>query len=245
MKNLLLFIILLVAPGLAGFSAAMAQRTQDVVYLRNESIIRGTVLERDSLTIKIETCCGSVFIFPSSEVLRVEKEDRRQMVRNNYRVKEKGYVNMTTIGSLIGPAENQKAAPFSLLIEHDYRLNRYFMAGVSMGYEVLNESLMPVGTSLHFTLPLGRNLLFTGGSAGYLFSLENPDNDYFTKASGGIYFNPELGILLPFSENAGFVVALGYRYGRLNYTREDWWLGDVERVIYFNRLSLRLGISLY
>jgi hypothetical protein len=131
------------------------------------------------------------------------------------------------------------------MIEHDYRMNRYVMAGFVLGYEQLNESVMPLGGSVRLMLPYRQNLLFAGGTVGYMISLENPDDYLFTEANGGFYLNPELGIILPFSDNGGVVLAVGYRYGRLNYLREYWWEGDIERTVHYNRLSIRLGISLY
>ena len=56
-------------------SHASAQQYQDVVYLKNGSIIRGVIIEQipgDSL--KIQTEGGSVFVHRMSEVLKIAKE---------------------------------------------------------------------------------------------------------------------------------------------------------------------------
>ena len=53
----------------------LAQNLQDVVYLRNGSIIRGTIIEQvpnESLTI--ETADGSFFVFAIDEVERIRRE---------------------------------------------------------------------------------------------------------------------------------------------------------------------------
>jgi hypothetical protein len=49
---------------------------QDVLYLKNGSIIRGMIVQfiPDS-TIKIQTADGSVFAFPSLEIIKVQKEE--------------------------------------------------------------------------------------------------------------------------------------------------------------------------
>jgi hypothetical protein len=237
MKHIFLILLLLIS-----WSLIYAQDERDAVYLKNESIIRGKITEMDSAIIKIETCCGSIFVFPADEIVRIEKET---IPITKKVIKQGGYFNLTTMGSLIGPGNNEKAAPFSLMTEHDWRFKKYLLCGISVGYEVLNESLMPIGISIRGVMPYRQNLLFLGAVSGYSVSIENPDQNYFTQAIGGFFLNPEIGMIIPVSGNTGFVVAVGYRYNELNYSREDWWLGDVDRKVFYNRLSVRLGISIY
>jgi hypothetical protein len=56
-------------------AAAFAQDMIDVVYLKNGSIIRGTILELvPERSVKIETRDGSVFVYQMTEVDRIAKE---------------------------------------------------------------------------------------------------------------------------------------------------------------------------
>ena len=56
-------------------SAAFAQEMQDVVYLKNGSIIRGLVIEQvPGKSLKIRTRDGSVFVYTMEEVERITKE---------------------------------------------------------------------------------------------------------------------------------------------------------------------------
>ena len=51
-------------------------RKQDVVYLKNGNVIRGTIVELiPEKTVKIETADGSVFVYPTDEVLKMQRED--------------------------------------------------------------------------------------------------------------------------------------------------------------------------
>jgi len=53
-----------------------AQNSRDVVYLKNGSVIKGTIVEIiPGATIKIKTSDGSIFIYPMEDVLRTEKEE--------------------------------------------------------------------------------------------------------------------------------------------------------------------------
>lgn len=59
-------------------SEANAQEMEDVVYLKNGSIIRGTIIELvpDSF-VKIQTIGGSVFVYQMSEVIKITKEPKK------------------------------------------------------------------------------------------------------------------------------------------------------------------------
>ena len=61
---------------------ATAQETEDVVYLKNGSVVRGTITELTPNTnLKIRTRDGSLFVFEMDEVERVAKEPRRVQKR--------------------------------------------------------------------------------------------------------------------------------------------------------------------
>ena len=71
MKRILVVLFALVLMS----AAALAQNYRDVVYLKNGSVIKGTVLEQvTGGNIKIQTADGSIFVYPSSEVVKVVKE---------------------------------------------------------------------------------------------------------------------------------------------------------------------------
>lgn len=56
------FLIVLFAGILLGY--AHAQKTIDVVHLKTGSIIKGKLLESTAESIKIETGCQNVWVFP-------------------------------------------------------------------------------------------------------------------------------------------------------------------------------------
>ena len=67
---ILLFTVLLFAS-----NALAQQRMQDVVYLKNGSIIRGMIIEQvPNESIKIQTKDGNVFVFQMNEVAKMTKE---------------------------------------------------------------------------------------------------------------------------------------------------------------------------
>lgn len=217
------------------------QKQTDVVYLKNGSIIKGKIINESEEILRIETCCGNIFVFRSDEILSIKQEE----FKPNKTVKEKGYLNFTSLGILIGTGRSDKEAPFSLIIENNYRFNKYLALGGLVGLETLNEAVFPVGVNVKGMLPFQKgSVAYAGFSAGYSISLEKPPADFtIIKAYGGFLFNPEIGFITPTGSNGSFFMAIGYRYNQLNYRREDWYFEDpVERKQIYNRLSIKLGI---
>lgn len=220
----------------------LSQEQRDVIYLRDGSIIKGNITESTDEVIKIETCCGSVLAIQSAQVLSMEKET---VPKSAFQVKQAGYMNFTSMGFLLGSPSNEKIAPFSVITEHSYRANDYVTIGGLIGYELLDEAVMPVGVNVKGFVFDGIKNVYLGLTGGYSVSLENPNKDLYESTSGGPFFNIELGVLIPVSHNNSFFIAMGYRYNKLKYERSDWWLGEVEREVKYNRISIRLGLSLY
>lgn len=54
------------------------QQMEDVVYLKDGSIIRGMIVEQiPNVTLKIQTRDGSIFVFPMEKVEKITKEPRK------------------------------------------------------------------------------------------------------------------------------------------------------------------------
>jgi hypothetical protein len=117
--------------------------------------------------------------------------------------------------------------------------------GLFTGIEQLNENLMPVAVNLKLYSPAGITDLFLAASCGYSVALEKPSEYGMKKAQGGILAGSEAGIIIPVNGMSAIVLAIGYRYNKLNYKLDNWWIGEVERKVTYNRLSVRIGIVLF
>ena len=68
--------LIAVAFGLAISSASFAQTVVDVVYLKNGSVIRGTIVEQvPGESLKVQTADGSIFVYTLDEVEKMTKEE--------------------------------------------------------------------------------------------------------------------------------------------------------------------------
>jgi hypothetical protein len=221
---------------------AFSQKTIDVLFLQNGSIIKGNILKNDESGVNIETCCGSIFAYQQSEIKSIGSE---KQVPPSRKIKECGYLNYSSMGMLLGSTSNEKQAQLSILSEHDYKFKNNFAIGILTGFEFLNETTVPLAACMKIFAPLKKQDLFIGVTGGYNFSVENPESGFYSSYTGGAHFNIEIGTIIPLSENNAFFVALGYRYNELHYTIDYWWEDSIDRVYYFNRISLRLGLVLY
>jgi hypothetical protein len=234
--------ILFILLALSFFRPAISQKTCDAVYVNNGSIIRGKITEQNDTAVKIMTCCGSLFAFRKNEILRITTE---KCITTKAMISRKGYMNFTSMGALIGSTENQKSAPFSVLMEHSYRFNKTIALGGFIGFEQLNESVMPLGANMKLFLPAGNSDIYLGTSAGYSVSLGKPADIAMKKATGGFMFSTEIGVIIPVSAGSAISIAIGYRYNELHYELNDWYLGDYKQNNTYNRLMIRFGISIF
>ena len=76
-KRVLLFIFVIIS--VIAYGQAVQQ---DVVYLKNGSIIRGTIIEMvPNQSVRIETADGSVFVYEMEQIERITKEEARTRVQ--------------------------------------------------------------------------------------------------------------------------------------------------------------------
>jgi hypothetical protein len=237
MKKNLIFLLVL---GLS--SVVYAQRTRDVVMLHNGSILRGTITMQNDTVLLIATGCDNVFAVYPPEIREIASE---KVVDPERTVTRKGYTNTTSLGVLIGTTDDAKSAPFSAIMEHNYRFGKNIALGGFHGFEQLNENLMPVGLNLKVMWPAGRSDFFIAINGGYSISLEKPEEQFMEKASGGMLAGTEVGLLIPVSRNSALLIAFGYRYNELNYRLDDEWFGNTDRHITYNRFSIRFGVTVW
>ena len=76
MRTASIFVALGLLVGIAGPAIAAEPQMEDVVYLKNGSIIRGMIVEQiPNEQLKIQTSDGSIFVFTFDEIDRIAKEE--------------------------------------------------------------------------------------------------------------------------------------------------------------------------
>ena len=218
-------------------------KTEDVVYLKNGSIIRGTILEqKPGEYVKIESRCSNIWVFRSDEIARVIKEevpvtDKGETTRAN------GFLNITDMGILAGKGKETRDAPFSLHTINGYRFKNRIFCGAGFGIEFLDVTYVPLFTDLRYSFTHNTISPFLYLQTGYNLPLENESFDYAqVEEKGGLLLNPGAGVRFSINPRTSIQISVSYRYQELkSIVRYFWPEDEITRYEYLHRLGIRFG----
>ena len=198
-KMLVIFSMLL-----AGVLSVHAEELQEVVYLKNGSVIRGVILELvpDS-SVKIQTQDGNIFVYNMSEVEKITKEAKTDPEPYGYQItpRYRGSVSLYMGGGL-----TDYDVSFMASTSHGVQLTPEFFAGGGFGiasYGGYNGCAIPffINGRAEIHNILKRNVspygdVKLGYSAGRIH---------------GVFFSPEMGCHFFFGhKKCGIGVGLAY-----------------------------------
>lgn len=160
MKKIIFFLLFVIA----GIEVAVAQNYQEVLYLKDGSVIRGVIIEQiPNKSVKIQTSDGSIYVYESSNVEKITKESnsysksvRRDKTKNvllpqgndldiiKYECATKPiYKGYLDLGYAIGVGK--------------YTRDRFFIS-LSNGVQIVPHFYVGVGLGLNiYTRPKNRN----------------------------------------------------------------------------------------
>ncbi len=226
--NLLKRIFLVVALFCGTLFASAQQVMQDVIYLKNGSIIRGTIIEQiPNKTMKIKTIDGSVFVYEIIEIEKITKEEpvgnygyneypgnngyqRQPNYNGTYRTyhpdfSRTGYRGFIDLGYAAGVGDYGDGV-FTVSTSHGYQFNPYFFVGAGIGvdYHFDYETMfLPIFADLRGYFIDGRISPFIGVKIGY------------SPVDGtGLYFNPSVGASFGISRELALNISIGYNLQR-------------------------------
>jgi len=151
---------------LLSISAAAQTAYEDVVYLKNGSIIHGTIIEQiPNESIKIQTKDRSVFVYKMDEILKLTKEEtalppgrmkgtRQVATRDN--IKKNGFTNITeiTFGKSFKPSSTtytQNGYIYYDVISHFDEISNGPALGIQTinGYQFSHYLVAGAGIGMH------------------------------------------------------------------------------------------------
>jgi len=218
---------------------AQSSKTEDVLYLKNQWVIRGKILEQNNNSIKIQSHEGNIFVFPAGDIEKISQEK----IWGNFVYKDHGFANFTELGPLIAgktTIDGVTTAAFSFQTVNGYKFCQYAMAGIGIGADLYaTQTVLPVFASFRGDLSkTGSVIPFYFADGGYGINItQNSYNG--TAFKGGIMYAAGFGIKIPFNRNAGFLLSFGYRYQKTSYT-----YNNTATDVTYNRLAVRAGFFL-
>jgi hypothetical protein len=247
-KSLLPLLVLLLGLVLP----AVAQKKQEVIYLKNGSVIRNIEeMEHADSLIRVRTADGSLFIFGPGDLVKMNYEPRRS------RYKMSGYLLSFEWGLLAGRQSprpqfgilRESVNSFSFAMVNGYRFNRFIGTGLGIGLDAYREGVMtPVFVRATGHLFNARFSPVYAVDAGYGFYSpvfnDQPRNNVSYRFNGGLMGNLAGGVQVFLGRDIALYTLLGYRLqqGRFEYSSEFLESKEVEQIL-FRRLSLRMGFS--
>ncbi len=231
---------------MSGINILMAQKEiVDNVFLKNGDIIFGRITQTDTEKgVRISNDCGSyLFQFQEIDSMKFNARDHLSLS------KTKGFYNVTSIGLLFGEGENGFLPFPSLTTVNGYQFNKHWFAGLGIGFEHFEWSVLPLFVQAAYDFKNERFTPYIALKTGYTFPLEkNTNNNYNNPEDtfGGIAVNPEVGIKIAIGEKNAFTCSLGYHYQKLSYEENYYdymYESNYNRLVYthYNRISFRIG----
>lgn len=181
---------------------ANAQTTQEVVYLKNGSIIRGIIIEQvPNESLKIQTADGSLFVYKMDEVQKITKEIPTSYFSiSSSNPIQSGYRGFADIGYTIGTG-NCGEDHLELSTSHGYQINPYIFVGGGAGVNYFFDAEavgIPVFAHVRSEFLKSAISPFFEFKIGYSFL----DAD-------GVYFCPSIGCHFQISDSFGLSASLG------------------------------------
>ena len=228
-------------------TVAQSQQVEDVLYLKNGGIIRGTILEINTeRKIKVEITGRNVFVFDMDEVERIVREQVPQAVSvpapappayTDYNVpgqlmddttaQEQGYMGTFGPSLYIGGTEFASRVIPGFHWVNGYQFKGHYYAGIGIGVEsYINNAFLPLFAEGRYTFFKGeRQSPYVFGRGGFLLPPGQDRNWGWGSRidhKGGGLLEIGGGLTKYFGRSAGITFGIGYRYHQINYKRWDW-----------------------
>lgn len=210
---------------MTGILSMNAQSLQEVVYLKNGGVIRGTIIEqKPNESLKIQTVEGNVFVYQMDEVDKIAKEMPLKKTFNEVDVSTYGwgkaprYRGFVGDSYILGTGHGYVADREFLYTSHGIQINPFFYAGAGVGVNYWlagggddNDPTWSVPIFAHLRGELHR--AFKKNVSPYL----DAKIGYSFFDVEGLYFAPSVGCHFYFGHSiTGLSVGFGYVMHNVN-----------------------------
>jgi len=214
---------------------------QDVVYLKNGSIIRGVIIEQvPNKSIKIETADRNVFVYQMDEIEKLAKEQyqRKSGSSLNNTGLQSGYKGIVELGYQIGTGDYGMDR-LKLNIINGYQINPYFSLGFGTGLRYYFDeaaALIPVFADFRANFINNKVSPYFSLGVGYSFDATNGFEGV------GFLLNPTVGVGFKVSEKSAMNVGLGYEMQKMDFYYGGYY-GYYSSSENSGAISINVGIS--
>jgi hypothetical protein len=238
----------------AGF--AQKRYAEDVLYLKNGSIIRGNITEQVvGSHVKIEIMGGSVFVYREAEIDQITREAalyrsitlklRKELIPIHYR--SPGMYHLASFDLGFAEGEWGPIATPSLRYRTGYYFNRHLSVGVGTGFDFYERGtlMIPLVADIRGDLSHKRVTPHYFLNAGYGFA--GAKGWGMDRLTGGITGQIGGGIKLHTRRKYEWLFTSGFRFQQ-TYQEFNIWTGQTEPVLVqgnlrYNRVFFEAAIG--
>ena len=244
-----------------------AQSQQDVVFKKDGSELRGTIIEQVlGEYLRIRIMGGSIFQIPYKDIERIALEERGPSTEllptyamrpspfsEPYEIKEKGFYHVIEMGFTMG--ENlwgSNEGNFIGTYAFGYRFHPRLGLGLGIAYERFsNSNTVPLYLDLRGDILVDRRYVpfyFAGIGFGFDTTDGWSDEFYEERYEGGFHGHIGIGLKIRVKKSA-LLLSVGQEFqDQYQYIRQDdtQWGGNLtitERDLNHRRLWFRLGME--
>jgi hypothetical protein len=221
-----------------------AQKSKDVLYLKNGSIIYGKLIEIKDDNYRIQTSDGSIFVFKTGEVDKFAKESPVYDGR-----KSSGFGFAIEGGLLVGAQSTDYNAPFSFNLLAGFVKNTKHLVSFGSGVEFLGKPYTPLFIEYKYLISEKKTAPFVFIRGGGIVHIGGDDSDSYGNPydynipfnyKGGGSFTAGTGISWS-KEGYEAFLSFAYRYANTSYDQKEYNVGTTTYENTFNRLEIKFG----
>lgn len=230
MKKLFTLLFALLMIGAAAFAQG---NFEDVVYLKDGTIMRGIIVETiPDVSIKIKDNTGNTYFYKMADIHRMTREEAKVVKKE--RGGDFGFGNKGFGASYeIGTAAYIEGFPaLSAVLVHGYRFSNEIFVGVGTGVDFADGYInVPAYLDVRAYFLKTRATPFFSLGAGYNFVSEN-------KNYHGFLVNPAAGVRFALNQKIAINLNLGYKLVGIPITYTTY-----NKLETFNAFTARVGFE--
>ncbi|RYD82600.1 MAG: hypothetical protein EOP53_03270 [Sphingobacteriales bacterium] len=209
------------------------KQLEDVVYLKNGSILHGTIIENiPGVSIKLQMADRSTWVFKMDEVEKMTREEKPGKPQRLS--KEKGFYNVTSAGLIF----DEIAGTLSMV--NGYKWSPYVATGVLICLDAYGpNTYLPLGIDIRGEILRSTVTPYWYFQAGY--PVVSPPSNTWETFKPGMMYQPGAGVQFMIAEKVGFLTEFGYKVQHLQYETNSW--GITKQKIQMRNLTFKVGLQ--
>jgi hypothetical protein len=194
-------------------TASAQSQYEDVIYLKNGSIIHGIIVEQvPNTSVKIKSGVN-VLVYKMDEIAKITKEETKEQGAAASVFKSKGYSGMVELGYTDFPprAGNPNMPMFSINVINGYMFNPYFFIGIGVGMDASAQNVfnMPLFEDVRVNFLKGKVTPYFDFRLGYNAEFVTSYNQL--NISHGFLCNPSIGGRVVVTDKVALSFGIGFK----------------------------------